>query len=210
MKEQTIPIGTPLWVAEFGAEYAIPDSIARNPRLEDRSWHNDIAPSFTVKNAGERVRLWVHPVDPKERELPGEMGRFVVARYDVQPHDKDVLNDEAKTIDLYSGDDEAEALATAFRELVNPRFVMLVGAVAPEMFPDVPQDWEGVQLYDRQDKLVVWQLMPCYCNAMCLETADPGEQPFTALERWFNTLNNECLESEGMTPTQPTYDRYEN
>ena len=71
---------TPLWLREFGADYAVPDRLTNDPTLVDLSWHNDIAPSFTTLglnnndpdyHAGVDVRLWIEHPDPAQRENPG-------------------------------------------------------------------------------------------------------------------------------------------
>ena len=41
-----------------------------------------------------------------------------------------------------------------------------------------------------------------WAQAMCLETTDTGDAPFTALAHWFNHLSPEALESENL-PVAP-------
>ncbi len=79
---------TVLWIAEFGAEYAVPALVTDT--LEDLSWHNDICPSFTTKgiaandptyHEGVDVRLWVDHPDPQERETGPDTPRFRVTGF---------------------------------------------------------------------------------------------------------------------------------
>lgn len=91
------------WRDEFGASYAVPDVILTEPGIEDISWRNDIAPSFTytaVADAGAHdpqvdLRLWVEHPDPHMRECGPAAPRFSVS----------LDSDE-----LYAGDDVDAAL----------------------------------------------------------------------------------------------------
>ncbi len=69
------------WKTEFGRGYDVPDFIEflmKEGVVEDSSWHNDVAPSFShVDDAFTGVRLWVeHPLF-SERESGGT--RFCVS-----------------------------------------------------------------------------------------------------------------------------------
>ena len=92
----------------------------------------------------------------------------------------------------------------------NPRFVWSMGAIH-ERYPDMPtemmdEDSDGIKLWDRQEKQAVATVHKDYYQAMCMEMAgQPERQPFTNLENWFNSLSNEDLESEGLTPTREEY-----
>jgi hypothetical protein len=82
------------------------------------------------------------------------------------------------------------------RSMNTERFVMTVGAFW-EPFPDVPQD-APIGIWDRQEGRPAATFH--YANAICLEVV--GDAPFTEMERWFNSLSNEELESEGLPVTK--------
>lgn len=95
----------PQWRAEFGPEFDVPATIT--DALHDTSWHNDTAPSFTVKNASTAkayAALFADHPDVTERELSDEMGEDV-ARYRV--FIDGTLNDFGT---IWAGDDAAEAV----------------------------------------------------------------------------------------------------
>jgi hypothetical protein len=104
----------------------------------------------------------------------------------------------------------SQPITTPAAEPPNPRFVWNMGAIH-ERYPDMPaemldEDSDGIKLWDRQEKRAVATIHKDYYQAMCLEMADhPERHPFTNLENWFNSLSNEDLESEGMTPTREEY-----
>ena len=104
----------------------------------------------------------------------------------------------------------SQPMTTPAAEPPNPRFVWNMGAIH-ERYPDMPaemldEDSDGIKLWDRQEKRAVATIHKDYYQAMCLEMADhPERHPFTNLENWFNSLSNEDLESEGMTPTREEY-----
>lgn len=108
--------------------------------------------------------------------------------------------------DHLKGKDLREALANT-REHYCSRFVWNIGAVQ-ETLPDMPdQDaHDAVVLWDRQDQRVVMTIAREYGNAFCLETTSSKENaPFSNCADWLNALDNECIESEGMTPTRPEW-----
>ena len=69
------------WQAEFGKDFDIPDFVeylVKKDVLEDSSWHNDVAPSFSaVDEDFNGVRLWVDHPFKSERETNGV--RFCVS-----------------------------------------------------------------------------------------------------------------------------------
>jgi hypothetical protein len=83
------------------------------------------------------------------------------------------------------------------------RFVLNVGAIR-ETYPDMPEQNNGdIVLWDRQERKPVVTIHATYANAICLETTrSPKASPFTNLEDWFNSLSNDCLESEGLPVTR--------
>ena len=87
-----------------------------------------------------------------------------------------------------------------FTPIHNPRFVWNVGSVQ-EQFPDMPEQGNDTVLWDRQEKKPVVTLHADYQQAFCLETTRDRDYALTALELWFNRIDNKALESEGMKPT---------
>lgn len=88
-----------LWRAEFGPGYQVPGVITDEPGIEDISWRNDVAPSFTFASVAELgttdLRLWVEHPDPAEREAGPRAPRYSV-----------MFDDD----ECYSGDDVNAAL----------------------------------------------------------------------------------------------------
>jgi len=86
------------------------------------------------------------------------------------------------------------------------RFVWLVGAIQ-EQCPDAPAPAQdgSLQLWDRQERKLVTTVYPAYAQAICLEGAEPGEEPFSHLADWLNGLSNEELNAEGIVPNHNTY-----
>lgn len=83
------------WIKEFGIHYHVPievNTLIGNGILDDISWHNDTAPSFTHVNdeAQEECtfpRLWVEHLNPAERECQKEDSqRFAVQNWDGHVH----------------------------------------------------------------------------------------------------------------------------
>lgn len=99
------------WGYEFGPEYDIPADRILATGLEDYSWHNDACPSFIRQVGGNEVhdlRLWVEHVDPQQRELGPDCGRYVVNYYSDTPVDGVPISEDGS---VYEGDDLEEALA---------------------------------------------------------------------------------------------------
>lgn len=90
------------------------------------------------------------------------------------------------------------------------RFVLAVGSVAHALSEESPafarhaaNPFSGMMIWDIQEELPVAIFPQRYAQAICLETTDaPENQPFTMMERWFNELENESLESENIPATQ--------
>lgn len=62
-----------------------------------------------------------------------------------------------------------------------------------------PQDDQNnLHLIDRATGKPVVTLHNPWAQAMCLETTDTGDAPFTALADWLNRLSPEALESENL------------
>ncbi len=89
------------WLNQFGPEYAVPAEITST--LEDTSWGNDAAPSFTAKGINPdapHAVLWVEHPEPAKREL--WQRRFVVAHR--------VPLDDSKSFEVWEGDSLKTAL----------------------------------------------------------------------------------------------------
>lgn len=77
---------------------------------------------------------------------------------------------------------------------MNPRFVLTVGACREE-FPDIPE-FDGMVLWDRQERKAVATFADEYAQLLCLEPRESA--PITALAAWCNELSDAALSSEGI------------
>lgn len=81
------------WIEEFGADYAVPPEVlalVAQGVLFDQSWHNDVSPSFSHRDAepdaDHDLRLWVEHPQRNMREMRGsDWARFVVSDLDGTP-----------------------------------------------------------------------------------------------------------------------------
>jgi hypothetical protein len=103
----TTQTASPLWAAEHGRSFDVPDVITTHPQIRDVSWHNDASPSFAVGDTLETrdVRLWVAHPEPSEREAEGR-------RYSVYDADNDQLLFESDT----DADGAVNALLKAYAD----------------------------------------------------------------------------------------------
>lgn len=107
---------TTLWQRELGSEFDVPslvETLVRMGVMEDSSWHNDSAPSFTIVDptAEDRgIRLWVgHPIKYMRE---GEEQRFGVQLGELSSEpEQDFATDELE-----------EALTKLFEYAKDPRF----------------------------------------------------------------------------------------
>jgi hypothetical protein len=116
------------WVDEFGADWAVPDEIAKAEGIDDLSWHNDVAPTFGkyVAEHGQPcahvLRIWVDHVDPNESgwgERPPSVPRYWISYESDDPVDG---IDTVDTMDdVWAGDDPVEAVAWFVDTLVELR-----------------------------------------------------------------------------------------
>ena len=65
-----------LYKQEFGVEFELGFDLTQYDWLVDKSWHNDVCPSFYFKKSGEYFVLWVDYKDPSRREY--EQCRYTV------------------------------------------------------------------------------------------------------------------------------------
>lgn len=65
-----------LYKREFGESFNLGFNHSEFPWLVDKSWHNDVCPSFTFKAGSQYLVLWVDYEDPEKREY--EQERYVV------------------------------------------------------------------------------------------------------------------------------------
>ncbi len=56
---------------EFGYEFELGFDISQFPELTDKSWHNDVCPSFYFRIEKKYLVLWVDFKDPERREFNG-------------------------------------------------------------------------------------------------------------------------------------------
>lgn len=102
--------------------------------------------------------------------------------------------------------EEAKAYLRRDRDVVGeiavaiPRFEWMIGCASERV--SHPQAWpdDGCVLWDHQECKAVVKVLNPYGQAFCLEKLP--ETPFTELERWFNSLTNVELASEGMPTTK--------
>jgi hypothetical protein len=53
---------------EFGADFDLGFNLSDYPYLKDKSWHNDVSPSFYFSIGPKYYVLWVDHADPAARE----------------------------------------------------------------------------------------------------------------------------------------------
>jgi hypothetical protein len=91
-----------LYKREFGEEFNLGFDLADFPWLKDKSWHNDVSPSFTFKAGTQYLVLWVDYEEPDSREL--EQERYLVMT---------AFNEGTETeAEIYTGEDSEVVLAT--------------------------------------------------------------------------------------------------
>lgn len=87
---------------EFGEDFNLGFNLADFPWLTDKSWHNDVSPSFTFKAGSQYLVLWVDYEEPDSRELGQE--RYLVMT---------AINEGTETDpEIYTGEDSEVVLAT--------------------------------------------------------------------------------------------------
>lgn len=81
---------------------------------------------------------------------------------------------------------------------------MVVGSMAETLGEEIPCSGPGgFVIWDQQEKKPVITVHGDYAQLLCLELADkPENMPFTNLEKWLNTLDNESLDSENIPTTK--------
>lgn len=57
-----------LYKNEFGSGFELGFNLSDYPYLKDKSWHNDVSPSFYFSIGLQYYVLWVDHADPAERE----------------------------------------------------------------------------------------------------------------------------------------------
>ncbi|QFU21273.1 hypothetical protein FM038_003340 [Shewanella eurypsychrophilus] len=57
-----------LYKQEFGQNFNLGFDLSQYPWLVDKSWHNDVSPSFYFKTSTGYMVLWVDYEDPVQRE----------------------------------------------------------------------------------------------------------------------------------------------
>lgn len=57
-----------LYKKEFGQDFDLGFDLKNHPYLIDKSWHNDLCPSFYFKLDGQFYVLWVDYADIEQRE----------------------------------------------------------------------------------------------------------------------------------------------
>ena len=91
-----------LYKREFGEEFNLGFDLADFPWLKDKSWHNDVSPSFTFEAGTQYLVLWVDYEEPDSREL--EQERYLVMT---------AFNEGTETEEeIYTGEDSEVVWAT--------------------------------------------------------------------------------------------------
>ena len=57
---------------EFGSDFDLGFNLKEHPYLTDKSWHNDMSPSFYFSVGAQYYVLWVDYADPNKREDSNE------------------------------------------------------------------------------------------------------------------------------------------
>lgn len=57
-----------LYKNEFGADFDLGFNLSDYPYLKDKSWHNDVSPSFYFNIGSQYYVLWVDHSEPDQRE----------------------------------------------------------------------------------------------------------------------------------------------
>lgn len=65
-----------LYKNEFGADFDLGFNLSDYPYLKDKSWHNDVSPSFYFNIGQQYYVLWVDYLKPEDREQ--ENCRFTI------------------------------------------------------------------------------------------------------------------------------------
>jgi len=101
-RHKTQELKMALYKREFGEEFNLGFDLADFPWLKDKSWHNDVSPSFTFKAGTQYLVLWVDYEEPDRREL--EQERYLVMT---------AINEGTETeTEIYTGEDSEVVLAT--------------------------------------------------------------------------------------------------
>ena len=66
-----------LYKQEFGQSFDLGFELSQYPWLIDKSWHNDVSPSFYFKTSTGYMVLWVDYEDPEQREN-SEQERYIL------------------------------------------------------------------------------------------------------------------------------------
>ncbi len=109
------------WRDELGTDFDVPPEIENE--YEDRSWHNDAAVNFGIKDR-ENVILWVDHPEPAQRECGGKRFAIVVMQAGYGSHSETLLH----TDDLDSVLQLMSALSKMTDELISQMAAALTAA----------------------------------------------------------------------------------
>jgi hypothetical protein len=110
-----------IWLDEFGETYrpaqAVLDLLMIE-RVQDESWHNDVAPHFTFERRdGLMVELWFDAIKPEDRETGPKWYRYAVYQFEKEePYTPNYDENDLRI----ATEDAAEAVAK-FLELIDDR-----------------------------------------------------------------------------------------
>lgn len=79
-----------LYQKEFEPEFDLGFNLADFPQLNDKSWHNDMSPSFWFESNGQYYILWVDYADKSKREE--DTPRYIIVEADNEgtPEDPEI------------------------------------------------------------------------------------------------------------------------
>lgn len=69
-----------LYKKEFGDNFNLGFNIGEFPELHDKSYHNDVCPSFWFMKNGQYIVLWVDFENPQDRESDSKRYTISTAR----------------------------------------------------------------------------------------------------------------------------------
>jgi hypothetical protein len=98
-----------LYKNEFGADFDLGFNLSDYPYLKDKSWHNDVSPSFYFNIGSQYYVLWVDHATPAERE--DSNSRYLIQKAtnegnethpEIYSSDGDIVFEGELFVDLYT------------------------------------------------------------------------------------------------------------
>ncbi|WP_108944603.1 hypothetical protein [Shewanella halifaxensis] len=110
-----------LYKQEFGQNFNLGFDLSLYPWLMDKSWHNDISPSFYFRTPTGFMVLWVDYEDPEQRE-DSEQDRYVVMTAVNSGTDEspEIHHDEESSV-IFSSNDIGDTISFFLKRLAFKR-----------------------------------------------------------------------------------------